>query len=212
MLDNKIMIIEGICYLYPHKKELVATDLSMIGTWRTVLGLLNKNRNAFLAPLLVDDLKREDFIVYQTVENIVEKGINKKVKDLPWFGEQILESTIERQYGNLGCKLFDSIYHKDVLFSLFSLNLDWKWVMVHPEIFKEQQSGMLLDLWGIVSKSINFNSIGNKRQKKGDDVRNEIRDDFLSRFEHYWIDESGTIKEITKPIYLQKKIVHKKHE
>ena len=199
---EKIRIIEPICYLYPHKEELVVTSNSIIGV-RNYCRTLLKDKHSFLSPLLIDDLKREGYLVEQTVEDVLGD-----LSTSSCFGSPIMESNIEFYYGKLGCKLFDALYHKDVIISLYLLHSNWSWVVVHPQIFKEQQGGMLLDLWRHISGDILFNNISNKVKIKGDVLKQQYRDEFLKRFEHYWIDENGKMCEHTKPIYKGKKIIH----
>lgn len=206
---KKVNIIEPICYLYPHKDEIVASHPSMIGTWKVSRDLLKEKENSFFAPLLVDDIKREGMICYQSVCDILKITLNKKYQDFNWIGKQISEGDIQHQYGNLGCKVFDSIYHWNVINSLYISQLDWSWTLVNPISFKKQQSGMILDLWNRMSKNISFESIGNVFKEESFSLRKKCKDEFLNRFTHYWIDENGQIEDITKPVYSSKKIVHK---
>ncbi len=201
-------IIEGICYLFPHKQELLATSLSMAGTWKHTLRLLARRKNTYLAPLLVDDLVRTKTLATQTVEGILRATVQRSSTSLPWFGEQVLESEIEKQYGNLGCKIFDSIYHRDVILSLELLSHDWTWTMVHPALFKKQQAGMLVELWKLMAKHINMRAVANTLNVSTDIVREKLRAEFLSRFEHHWIAPDGTVESVTKPVYRNKKIEH----
>jgi hypothetical protein len=202
-----IRIIEPVVYLYPHKEELLHSHAASKAMWRSCIKML-KDKDSYLSPILIDDLKREGYIRFQSLDEILERTVNKKFSDLPWFGEMVLESSIKYQYGNLGCKLFDALYHKDIICSLFIMGQEWEWVVIHPEIFKKQQSGMILNLWKMFSDKIKFESIGNKSQIKVEDVRIRTRTEFLNRFTHYWIDNNGNISEITKPIYSKKQIIH----
>ena len=199
-------LIEPICYEYPHKEELVCTSPEMKSIWRLSLNMLDKED--FLAPLLIDDIKREGYIRYQNIENILKETVNKSFNQLPWFGIPVLESSIGYQYGNLGCKLFDSLYHKDILCSLWLTEEDWEWIVIHPESFKDQQAGMLYDLVKNLSAVMSFENIGGRRQMKAEDVRAAIRDKFLSRFTHYWIDNTGQVSSVTNPKYKSGKIQH----
>lgn len=201
-------IIEGICYLFPHKPELAAASLSMIGTWKHSLRLLARRKNTYLAPLLVDDLVRTKTVAKQSVEDILRATVQRSYASLPWFGERVLESEIEKQYGNLGCKIFDSIYHRDVILSLELLSHEWTWTMVHPTLFKTQQSGMLIELWKLMAKHINMRAVANAANLPTDTVREKLRAEFLSRFEHHWIASDGTVESVTKPVYRNKKIEH----
>ena len=102
--------------------------------------------------------------------------------------------------------MFDSLYHKDVLISLFLSDTDWEWIVIHPTLFKEQQSGMIENLWKLISDKINFNSLANKFKIRSDLLRSNTRIAFLNHFTHYWINEDGSIEK-TKPKYL-KNIIH----
>ena len=199
-------IIEGICYLHPHKKELVASHPSMKGTWRTCMRLVKDG--SMMAPLLVDDIRREESFAYQTIDEILLTTIGKKYDSIPWLGNSIIESEIYKQYGNLGCKMFDSIYHREVLLMISSLSTEWEWIVVHPVIFKEQQAGMLLNLYKFIYKNINISFLAQKEVKKVDEIRDDLRNKFLDKFTHYWIDVDGNIESITNPIYNQGKIQH----
>ena len=203
-----IHIVEGICYLHPHKQELSETSLSMTGTWRHCVKILQAHNNAFMAPLLVDDLKRGGTFGEQSVESLLRVSTGKKYSALPWLGKPVMESEIERQYGNLGCKLFDAIYHKNILMARPLLSDDWKWTVVHPSSFKRQQAGMLLDLWNLVSESIDVHSLSNATKQNCIDLRTEMRSTFLSRFEHHWIRQDGTLESVTRPVYAGKRIDH----
>ena len=207
---NQLNIIEGLIYLYPHKKEIFHTHPAMKGTWRCVQKLLKQKKNSILAPLLVDDINRNGFSHIQSVDDILMEGMNRKYSDLPWLGGQIMESKFEKQYGNLGCKAFDSLYHRDVILGLILLDTDWTWTLVNPVNFKAQQAGMIENLWGMVSEYISFNELGSLQRRKGEEVRKDLRSNFLSHFNHYWIDDNGEIESITKPLYTNKKIHHVK--
>jgi hypothetical protein len=196
-----MIIVEGLCYLYPHKPELLANSSPMKGVWKYAEQLL-KNKDSLLAPLLVDDLKREGYLTEQTIDEVL--GGRK----LPMLAENVIESRIEFYYGRLGCKMFDALYHKDCLSALSLLNTEWKWIVVHPIIFKEQQSGMLLGLWKNMIDGLRFGEISNKTKVRAEDIRNYARDKFLEHFEHYWIDKDGEMVEHTKPVYQSKKIIH----
>jgi len=208
MKKDTLYIIEGICYLYPHIPELCEDSLSMQGTWKHSLRLLAKHKHAYLAPLLVDDLVREKVLTEQTVDSLLAATIGKTFVSLQWFGKPVLESKIEAQYGNLGCKLFDALYHKDIIASLSLLSQQWKWIAVHPTHLQKQQAGMLLDLWQILSEHISVSAVSNKTKTRSDTLRAQLRDEFLSHFEHHWIAKDGTVENITRPIYKGKKIVH----
>lgn len=206
---SQLNIIEGLIYLYPHKKEIFHTHPAMKGTWRCVQKLLKQKKNSILAPLLVDDINRNGFSHVQSVDDILKEGMGRKYSDLPWLGGQIMESKFEKQYGNLGCKAFDSLYHKDAIFGLILLNQDWHWTLVNPVNFKAQQAGMIENLWGMVSEYISFPALGSLQKKDGQKVREELRSDFISHFTHYWIDDTGEVESITQPVYANKKVSHK---
>lgn len=204
-----ISIIEGLIYLYPHKKEIFHTHPAMKGVWKTCQRLLKQKKNAVFAPLLVDDINRNGFSHVQSVDDILKEGMGRKYSDLPWLGGQIMEGKFEKQYGNLGCKAFDSLYHRDVILGLSFIGSDWTWTLVNPVNFKAQQAGMLENLWGMISEYISFPALGNIYKKDSNALRSELRDAFLARFTHVWIDDNGEVESVTKPVYRQKKITHK---
>ncbi len=202
-----ITIIEPVCYLFPHKEQLVASHPSMRGVWRTCSFLLKNHKRALLSPLLIDDLKRDGCICEQSIEDfMIHTG--KNFNSLPWFGEPILESTIEKRFGDLGCKLFDSRYHSTVLLPLSLLGNDWRWIVVHPIILQNQQSGMLSDLFKIIHQNVNFSSLGHFDYIKSELIKDNIREKFLNHFNYIWIDQEGRIDSRTHPVYKGGKIIH----
>lgn len=208
-MNNYITIIDTLCYLYPHRPELRADAPQMKGTWQQSFKL-SQRKNTYFAPLLIDDIRRTDHGGIQTVDEIVEKALGLKYKDLRWWGKPIYESDIEKRYGDLGCKIFDSIYHRDIILSLALTRPEWKYIAVQPESFKAQQSGMLLDLWKFIYSGVNFGARANVLGLKTERLRELEREQFLAHFEHHWIGDDGTLKEITKPVYRSKKICHEK--
>ena len=208
MARGSVVIIEPIAYVFPHKKELVATSSSMKGVWSLSVHLLKKDKNSFLAPLLIDDLRREGFITYQTIDDLLQKTLDVKYSQLAWLGESVAESDIYKQYGNLGCKTFDQIYHRDVILPIMTFD-SWKWVVVHPVSFMGQQVGMLEGLFKLIFAGVSFSQIARAKCEKTEDVRNEIRTEFFDHFIHYWIDEDGSVSSITKPVYEHKGVSHK---
>ena len=207
MKKDTLLIIEGVCYLHPHKEELSENSLAMQRTWQHSLKLASSRKNAYFAPLLVDDLVREKNFGTQSVASLLKKAVGRSYGSLRWFGKPVLESDIERQYGNLGCKMFDALYHKDVLASLELVSDDWKWIAVHPSLFKGQQSGMLLKLWNLISENIDFSAVANATRTDTASLREGLRTEFLSHFEHQWINAKGEVESVTRPAYQSKKIV-----
>lgn len=197
IINHSIQIIEGLCYLHPHKREIVQDHPSMRGVWRTVFSM-QKDPTSFVAPLLVDDLEREASPT-QSIESILKSTIGKKYSDLTWFADPVMESEIAQKYDAFGCKEYDALYHRDILLSVMLISADWKWIVVHPDSFTDQQSGMLEDLWHLIMPS---------GLKLAPEVRAKLRDDFLAHFKHYWIDDRGVISMVTVPRYNKKKIEH----
>ncbi len=203
----KITLIEGLCYLHPHREEIMISSPSMVGVWKECLRLINSIPGSMMAPLLVDDIMREGVMGYQTVEEILDKSIKRKYSDLTWFAKPTLEGDIQKQYGNLGCKIFDSLYHRDIVLPLSMITQNWKWISMNPESFKDQQAGMLLDLWRLIYSKINVGSLTLNSTTK-EEIRDKIRLGFLGHFEHRWIGRDGLVSSITHPSYKGKKIIH----
>jgi hypothetical protein len=206
-----LTIIEPICYLNPHKEQLVSDHPAMIGSWRYAINISRKVRGAMLAPLLVDDIDREGSITSQTVDDIITATATElSYSDLPWLGGQVIESEIEKQYGNLGCKMFDCLYHRDVLSQIALIAGDsWEWIVVHPAIFKDQQSGMLLNLWKMLEGDMNWSALSQQNMVNKDKLRAIYRDKFLSHFQHVWMDDSGEPESVTRPVFEGGKVKHK---
>lgn len=202
-----VIIVEGLCYLFPHRPELVASSLVMRGVWRTCARLVKTTAGTLLAPLLADDIRRDQMLGEQTAEELLRATTGRGYESFPWFGPAMLESAIQARYGELGCKIFDSLYHRDVVSRLAPLG-DWKWVVVHPQAFHDQQAGMLLELWKLISSDFNFSAFAQQRRESADTVRERMRTEFLNRFEHHWIGDDGKVVATTRPVYGQKKITH----
>lgn len=196
-MNDTITIVEGLCYLHPHKREIVETHSAMKGVWLQCLSM-SENIDHYLAPLLVDDIERET-APSQSVDSILLTTIGKKYDDLRWFSDPIIESEIAKKYGAFGCKMYDALYHRDILLALFAKSSSWRWVVVHPESFKDQQAGMLENLWHLILPG---------KINMSEKERTDLRTRFLSRFEHYWVADDGTISGITHPAYKNKKVVH----
>jgi hypothetical protein len=201
-----LTLVEGIAYLYPHKPELVRAHPAMRGVWKRC-EYLTKPKGSFLAPLLVDDLVR-DTIVEQTLEEIIDQNIGRPHGELPWYGLPVKESTIAGRFGDLGCKTFDSLYHRDILLSLALQAPEWRWIVVHPLSFQDQQSGMLRELFSLIYGDLNWGVLAQKRMVKTETVRMAARSEFLAHFEHHWIHDDGQVQSKTRPIYRSGKIVH----
>ena len=118
------------------------------------------------------------------------------------------ESDIFKQYGNLGCKTFDQIYHRDVLLPIMAFG-SWEWHVVHPGSFMGQQAGMLEGLFKLIYGNVNFNVIAKLEQVKTEDVRNRVRDEFYGHFWHHWIGADGNRTDVTNPVYEKKQVVFK---
>jgi hypothetical protein len=127
------------------------------------------------------------------------KAIGRPYSSLPWLAESVFESTIAERYQAFGCKEYDALYHRDVMMPLTLIDPVWEWVVVHPESFKDQQAGMLGDLWKLLMPA----GIRLPDAKRGD-----IRDEFLGRFTHHWVGDDGKVSLVTKPVYKNKKIIH----
>lgn len=205
---KEVRIVEGICYLFPHKEELHASHPAMKGVWKLCKSML-KDKNSFLAPLLVDDIDRSEHGHKQTVENILQSTIGSSYDSLPWIGPQIIESRFEDYYGKLGCKAFDSLYHKDVMFSLTLLGEKWEWHSVNPLWFKRQQAQMHEMLWKLLLENISLPVVASKGQRTKEELTRSARDAHLSRFYHYWINNDGMLESVTQPVWEGGRIVNK---
>lgn len=205
MPTKSITLVEGLLYLHPHQPEIVADHPAMAGVWRLCRHLLGQHQNSFLSPLLVDDLSRNGG---RAPSQSIEQVIGKAYESLPWFAKPVIESDIAARYGDRGCEAFDAIYHRDIILMLSTIYPDWRWLVVHPETFQEQQSGMLEKLYRIIFGSLNLAHIARKRHLSADVVRAEIRQNFLGRFQHYWIGNDGHLCTVTQPVWREKKVVH----
>lgn len=202
---NQITLIEGLVYLHPHQPEIEADHPVMKGVWGTCRHLLGRNHNSFLAPLLIDDISRAGGRApMQTVAQVVGKAY----ESLPWFGKPVIESEIAARYSDQGCEAFDSIYHRDMILPLSIIYPDWRWLVVHPVTFHDQQAGMMAKLLRIIWGGLNLAHIARKRQVTADTVRDEIRDGFLNRWTHYWIGPDGHLDSVTQPAWRGKRVVH----
>lgn len=200
-----ITLIEGLAYLHPHQPEIIADHPAMRAVWATCRHLLRQNHNSFLAPLLIDDLSR---VGGRAPTQTVEQIVGKPYESLPWFAKPVIESEIAARYGDRGCEVYDSIYHRDIILMVSIMHPDWRWLVVHPVTFQDQQAGMLEKLWRIIFAGLNLAHIARKRQLSADAVRAEIRDSFLGRFTHHWIGTDGHLCAVTQPVWRGKKVVH----
>ena len=200
-----IILIEGLFYAMPHQPEIYHDHPAMRGVWRLCQQLLRDHPNSYLAPLLHDDLCRNGG---RTTSQTVEQVIGKAYESLHWFAKPVIESEIANRYGDRGCEAFDSIYHRDVILPLSVIYPDWRWIVVHPVTFQEQQSGMLEKLWRIIFGGLNLAHIARKRQATADVVRAEIREKFFGRFTHHWIGSDGHLCSVTQPVWRGKNVVH----
>ena len=189
----------------PHQPEIYHDHPATRGVWHLCQQLLRDHPNSYMAPLLHDDICRNGG---RTTTQTVEQVIGKSYESLPWFAKPVVESKIAERYGALGCESFDALYHRDTILMLSVTHPDWRWLVVHPVTFQDQQSGMLEKLWRIIFGGLTLAHIARKRQVSADALRAEIRDAFLGRFQHFWIGNDGQLAGVTQPIYRGKKIVH----
>ena len=203
-----MILVEGLCYLYPHQPEIVADHPAMKGVWRTCLQLLNNHDDSFLAPLLIDDLRRVEDAKLQRLHSLLKRTIGRTYESLPWFGKPVMESSIAIQYGNLGCKLFDAIYHKEILLALAVCCQDWRWIVVHPATFQGQQSGMLEQLWKMVHGGLDFSLIAQRMCMGKEELIRKSKTEFFGRFIHHWIGDDGVLSRVTVPVWHNKKVHH----
>lgn len=205
-ISAPLQIVEGLCYVHPHQRELVACHPVMRGVWHKCVSLL-KNGTA-MAPLLVDDRPQEGVICTQSVEHLIWTTTNRKYNSLPWLGERVSEASLEARYGLLGCETLDAIYHLEVLGHLSLLMQEWRWIVVHPLSFQKQQCGMLDEFLRRLGINIKIEVVAERLRKSRDTLWTEMRQSILDRFRHYWIGEDGRVCATTHPKYLRKKIVH----
>lgn len=203
----KLKLIEGLCYTHPHHAELVAGHPVMCGVWRKCVSLV-KEQGAMMAPMLVDDRPQAGEICEQSVETLLMTTTGKGESSFPWLGPQISEAQLQSRYGTLGCVKLDVLYHLHVLWSVSILEPNWKWTVVHPVSFQDQQAGMLAELWLELSRASNLGVMAQSLQVKKEIFLAEARESVLGRFSHHWVGETGRVVSTTRPVWRGKKILH----
>lgn len=203
-----LILIEGLCYTHPHHPELVASNSTMRGVWRKCVSL-TKEKGAVMAPLFIDDRPQEGELCIQTVNDLLQTTTGKPYESFHWLGDPLSEAELQAKHGALGCVQLDVLYHLHVLWSLALVDPDWKWIVVHPLDFKEQQAGMLTELWKRISSVIDISIMADRSRIKKEDLQSQLRKSLLNRFSHYWVDENGEVVQHTYPVYADKQVWHK---
>src|SRR3989338_9229650 len=199
-------LVEGLCYTHPHYPELLATHPVMRGVWRKCRALLTKG--AIMAPLLVDDRPQDGELCVQSVETLLTQTTNCGYVSFPWLGPEVSEAGLQKRYGALGCVQLDVLYHLHVLWSLALIYPDWKWMVVHPVSFQNQQSGMLAELWKRLAGAPDVGAIAGCLGTGREELRLKLRDSFLARFSHHWVEADGRVSAVTRPVWKGGKVLH----
>lgn len=199
-------LIEGLCYTHPHYPELVATHPVMRGVWRKCRALLTKG--VAMAPLLIDDRPQQGELCEQSVETLLMETTRCGYASFPWLGPEVSEAELQKRYGALGCVQLDVLYHLHVFWSLALVFPDWKWTVVHPVSFQDQQSGMLSELWKRLAGATDIGVVAGCLRASKEELRVKLRDSFLTRFSHYWVGDDGRVEAFTRPVWKGGKVSH----
>ncbi len=198
-------VIEALFYSNPHKTCLCAQSPVMKSIWRKCAGL-TRGKGSIMAPLLVDDRPQERGLCVQTVDDVIRTTTGRTYESFRWFRGQVSEIALEERHGKIGCTSLDAYYHLEVIGSLSTLFPEWKWIVVHPDAFKDQQAGMLAEVWQFIAPD--FSPVAEVLSQKKETLHASLREAFFNRFRHLWVSDDGRIQECTRPVYKGGAVIH----